>query len=54
MLSLILEWRRGLYELISNGIRGNIKKDNVVQTLGELTVRSMVNDNITIIHFYNC
>ncbi|XP_018300992.1 THO complex subunit 2 [Mycetomoellerius zeteki] len=31
------EWRRGLYELISNGIHGNIKKDNVIQTLGELT-----------------
>ncbi|XP_011049684.1 PREDICTED: THO complex subunit 2 [Acromyrmex echinatior] len=31
------EWRRGLYELISNGIHGNVKKDIVVQTLGELT-----------------
>lgn len=39
VLFLFLEWRRGLYELISNGIRGNIKRDNVVQTLGELTVR---------------
>lgn len=33
-----IEWRRGLYELISNGIHGNVKKDSVVQTLGELTV----------------
>ncbi|XP_018404815.1 PREDICTED: THO complex subunit 2 isoform X5 [Cyphomyrmex costatus] len=33
----IPEWRRGLYELISNGIHGNVKKDNVIQTLGELT-----------------
>ncbi|KAG5339192.1 THOC2 protein, partial [Acromyrmex charruanus] len=32
-----IEWRRGLYELISNGIHGNVKKDIVVQTLGELT-----------------
>ncbi|XP_012057340.1 PREDICTED: uncharacterized protein LOC105620461 [Atta cephalotes] len=31
------EWRRGLYELILNGIHGNVKKDIVVQTLGELT-----------------
>ncbi|EFN80499.1 THO complex subunit 2 [Harpegnathos saltator] len=31
------EWRRGLYELLSNGIHGNIKKDSVTQTLGELT-----------------
>ncbi|XP_015117253.1 THO complex subunit 2 [Diachasma alloeum] len=30
------EWRRGLYELISNGVQGNVKKDNVVSTLGEL------------------
>ncbi|XP_023289928.1 THO complex subunit 2 isoform X2 [Orussus abietinus] len=30
------EWRRGLYELISNGVRGNVKKDSVVATLGEL------------------
>ncbi|KAL6430976.1 hypothetical protein ACFW04_007029 [Cataglyphis niger] len=30
------EWKRGLYELISNGIHGNVKKDSVVQTLGEL------------------
>lgn len=36
---IFIEWRRGLYELISNGIQGNIKKDSVVQTLGELTVR---------------
>lgn len=32
------EWRRGLYELISNGIHGNIKKDNVIATLSEVTV----------------
>ncbi|XP_024887298.1 THO complex subunit 2 isoform X7 [Temnothorax curvispinosus] len=31
------EWRRGIYELISNGIHGNVKKDSVVQTLGELS-----------------
>ncbi|XP_047355707.1 THO complex subunit 2 isoform X2 [Vespa velutina] len=31
------EWRRGLYELISNGIHGNIKKDNVIATLSEVT-----------------
>ncbi|XP_072761881.1 THO complex subunit 2 isoform X1 [Anoplolepis gracilipes] len=31
------EWKRGLYELISNGTHGNVKKDSVVQTLGELT-----------------
>ncbi|XP_043266760.1 THO complex subunit 2 isoform X2 [Venturia canescens] len=30
------EWKRGLYELISNGVRGSIKKDSVVTTLGEL------------------
>ncbi|XP_066598314.1 THO complex subunit 2 isoform X3 [Prorops nasuta] len=30
------EWHRGLYELISNGIHGNIKKDSVVLMLNEL------------------
>lgn len=35
------EWRRGLYELISNGIHGNIKKDNVITTLSEVTVSNI-------------
>ncbi|XP_015599457.1 THO complex subunit 2 isoform X2 [Cephus cinctus] len=30
------EWRRGLYELISNGTLGTIKKDSVVSTLAEV------------------
>ncbi|XP_012259618.2 THO complex subunit 2 [Athalia rosae] len=30
------EWKTGLYQFISNGIRGNLKKDSVVTTLGEL------------------
>ncbi|XP_001606603.2 THO complex subunit 2 isoform X1 [Nasonia vitripennis] len=30
------EWRRGLYELILNGIHGAVKRDGVVTTLGEL------------------
>lgn len=35
---LFSEWRRGLYELILNGIQGTIKKEAVVSTLNELAV----------------
>ncbi|XP_011499496.1 PREDICTED: THO complex subunit 2 [Ceratosolen solmsi marchali] len=31
-----VEWRRGLYELILNGIHGAVKRDGVVTILGEL------------------
>ncbi|XP_034949841.1 THO complex subunit 2 [Chelonus insularis] len=48
------EWQRGLYELISNGASGVLKKDNVVATLGELvtidpTVPSAIVDLFTLI-----
>ncbi|XP_044012120.1 THO complex subunit 2 [Aphidius gifuensis] len=31
-------WKRGLYELITHGIQGNVKKDNVVSILAELAI----------------
>ncbi|XP_008557478.1 THO complex subunit 2 isoform X2 [Microplitis demolitor] len=48
------EWQRGLYELISSGTQGTVKKDNVVSTLAELvaidpSVSSAVVDLFTLI-----
>ncbi|XP_051169390.1 THO complex subunit 2 isoform X1 [Leptopilina boulardi] len=31
------EWKRGLYELISQGVRGVVKKEKVVEALAEIT-----------------
>lgn len=35
---IFLEWRRGLYELILNGIQGIVKKEAVVSTLNDLSI----------------
>ena len=35
---LFSEWKRGLYELVSNGVRGNVKKENAIAALAELAV----------------